>query len=132
MSEENVEIVVAYFQARDVRAAFEAISEDVTFTFHGEARRLSGAEELVGKATAVKWMVDWFSRFRDYQFEIEEALDWGDRVLVVTTHIAKGRTSGAPIREQTTQVMTVREGKIVRQDFFSSKADALKAAGLPE
>ena len=76
MSEENVEVVVAYFQAGDVRAAFEAISEDVTFTFHGEARRLSGAEELVGKAAALKWMVDWFSRFRDYHFEIEEALDW--------------------------------------------------------
>jgi hypothetical protein len=27
MSEENVEIVVALFQASDVRAAFEAISE---------------------------------------------------------------------------------------------------------
>jgi ketosteroid isomerase-like protein len=129
MSKENVEIVVAYFQASDVRSAFEAIAEDVTFAFHGEARRLSGAEELVGKATALKWMVDWFSRFRDYHFEIEEALDWGDRVLVVTTHVAKGRISGAPIREQTTQVMTVLDGKIVRQDFFSSKADALEAGG---
>jgi ketosteroid isomerase-like protein len=132
MSEENVEIVVAWFQASDVRAAFEAISEDVTFAFHGEARRLSGAEEVVGKERALKWMVDWFSRFRDYHFEIEETLDWGDRVLAVTTHVAKGRTSGAPIREQTAQVMTVRDGKIVRQDFFSSKAEALEAAGLSD
>ena len=127
-----MEIAVAWFQATDVRAAFEAISEDVTFAFHGEARRLSGTDELVGKTTALKWMVDWFSRFRDYRFEIDEALDWGDRVLVVTTHDAKGRTSGAPIRQQTTQVVTVSAGKIVRQDFFSSKAEALEAAGLSE
>jgi ketosteroid isomerase-like protein len=46
--------------------------------------------------------------------------------------VAKGRTSGAPIREQTAQVMTVRDGKIVRQDFFSSKAEALEAAGLSD
>ena len=66
------------------------------------------------------------------RFEVEEALDWDDHVLVVTTNRGKGRASGVPISRQTAQLMTVRDGKIVRQDFFASRAEALEAAGLSE
>jgi ketosteroid isomerase-like protein len=132
MSRENVEIVVGFFEATDVADAFGVLSEDVTFVFHGEARHFFGDGEVSGKDAAVKWMVDWFSRFRDYEFAIEETLDWGERVLVVTTHHAKGRASGAPVRQQTVQVLTVRAGKIVRQDFFADRAEALEAVGLRE
>jgi ketosteroid isomerase-like protein len=129
MSQRNVEIVVGFFKATDVANTFGALSEDVIFAFHSETRDLFGAEELSGKDAAFRWMTDWFSRFRDYQFEIAEALDCGDRVLVVTTHQAKGRTSGAPIRQRTAQVVTVRDGKIVRQDFFAGRDEAAEAVG---
>jgi ketosteroid isomerase-like protein len=132
MSEENVEIVRGFFEASDLQIAFDAVAEDVTYAFHGDTRRLSGADELTGKPAALKWMVDWFSRFRDYRFEIEEVRDWGDRVLVVTIHHAKGRASGVPIHEQTAQVMMVRDGKITRQDFYADRAEALQAAGPSE
>jgi ketosteroid isomerase-like protein len=132
MSKENVEIARGFFEASDLQTAFDAVAEDVTYAFHGEARRLSGAGELRGKPEAVKWMVDWFSRFRDYRFEIEEVRDWGDRVLVVTIHHAKGRASGAPIRQQTAQVITVRDGEIARQEFYAGRAEALEAAELSE
>lgn len=128
MSDESVEVVLGFFNAAEVADAFDALSEDVTFAFHGEARALLGGEKLFGKTAAINWMVDWFSRFRDYHFQIDETRDWGDRVFVATTHEAKGRTSGAPIRRQTAQVMTVRDGKIVRQDFFASPEEALEAA----
>lgn len=127
MSQENVEIAVGYFEAADLASGVEALSEDVTFAFHGEARHLAGAETLIGKSEAVAWLADWFSRFdRNYRFEIDESLDIGDRVLVVTTHRGQGRASGVPISDQTTQVMTIREGKIVRQDFFASRDEALE------
>ena len=133
MSQENVEIVVGYFEAVDLAAAIDALAEDVTFVFHGETRHLAGAEIVSGKRAAVAWLADWFSRFDpDYRFEIEESLDWDDRVLVVTTNRGKGRVSGVPISQQTAQLMTVRDGKIVRQDFFASRAEALEAAGLKE
>ena len=128
MSERNVEIAVGYFEADDLAAGVAALSEDVTFAFHGDARHLAGAETLRGKAEAVAWLADWFSRFdRDYQFEIDETLDMGDRVMVVTTHRGQGRASGVPISDQTTQVMTIRDGNIVQQDFFSSREEALEA-----
>jgi ketosteroid isomerase-like protein len=133
MSEENVEIVLGYFHATDLAGAIGALDEDVTFAFHGQARRLAGAESVSGKKAAIDWLTDWFSQFEsDYRFEIEEARDLGDRVLVVTNHRAKGRASGVPISQQTTQVMTLRDGKIVRQDFFANRGEALEAAGLSE
>ena len=133
MSEENVEIVVGYYEAADLAAGIDALADDVTFVFHGESRHLAGAETISGKSAAVAWLADWFGRFDpDYRMGIAEARDLGDRVLVVTTHRAMGRASGVPISEQTAQVMTVRNGKIVRQDFFARRAEALQAAGLQE
>jgi ketosteroid isomerase-like protein len=133
MSQENVEIAVGYFEATDLAGAIRALAEDVTFVFHGQARRLAGAGTVSGKQAAIGWLTDWFSRFApDYRMEVEESRDWGDRVLVVTTHRAKGRASGVPISQQTTQVMALRDGKIVRQDFFASRDEALEAAGLSE
>jgi ketosteroid isomerase-like protein len=133
MSEENVEIAVRYFEATDLAVAIGALAEDVTFVFHGRSRSLAGAETVSGKKAAIDWLTDWFSRFgSDYRMEIEESRDWGDRVLVVTNHRASGRASGVPISQQTAQVMTVRDGKIVRQDFFGSRDEALEAAGLSE
>ncbi len=133
MSQENVEIAVRYFEATDLAEAIGALAEDVTLVFHGESRRLAGAETVSGKKGAINWLTDWFSRFDpDYRMEVEESRDWGDRVLVVTNHRAKGRASGVPISEQTTQVMTLRDGKIIRQDFFASRDEALEAAGVSE
>jgi len=133
MSEENLEVVAGYFEAVDLAAAIDALAEDVAFVFHGEIRHLAGAETISGKRAAVAWLADWFSRFGpDYRFEIEESFDWDDRVLVVTTNRGTGRASGVPVSQQTAQLMTLRDGKIVQQDFFASRAEGLEAAGLSE
>ena len=87
-----MEIAVGYFEATDLTEGAEALSDDVTFAFHGESRHLAGAETLSGKSEAVAWLADWFSRFdRNYRFQIDESLDLGDRVLVVTTSRARSR-----------------------------------------
>jgi ketosteroid isomerase-like protein len=134
VSQENVEIAVRYFEATDLAEAIGALAEDVTFVFHGQSRGLAGAEAVSGKKAAIDWLTDWFSRFDpDYRMEIEESRDLGaDRVLVVTNHRAKGRASGVPISQQTTQLMTLRDGRIVRQDFFANRDEALEAAGASE
>jgi ketosteroid isomerase-like protein len=133
MSQENVKIVVRYFEAADLASATDTLADDVTFVFHGQTRHLAGAETLSGKRAAVAWLADWFSRFDpSYRMEIEESHDWGDRVLAVTNHRAKGRTSGVPISQQTAEIITVSDGKIVRQEFFASRDEALEAAGLWE
>ena len=133
MSEENVRIAVGYFEARDLKKAADALADDVVFVFHGETRHLARADSVSGKAAAIEWLLDWFSRFdSDYRMEVTESRDWGDRVLVVTTNHAKGRASAVPISQQTAQVITIAGGKIVRQDFYGHPEQALEAGPGPD
>jgi ketosteroid isomerase-like protein len=136
MSEENVEIVSRVFElvnARDFEAVVDAQADDVVLTLHGGFRALAGGGHAVGKKAVVEWFGDWFRTFDPaYSFEIEEVRDLGDRVLVVATHHARGRVSGAPINSRGAWVWTVRGRKIVRIDAFGSREDALEAAGLSE
>ena len=130
MSQEDLEIVLGYFEASDLGEAVASLADDVTCVFHGETRHLAGAASFSGKDAAVEWLTDWFRQFDPgYRMEVNETLDLGDRILVVTTHHAMGRASGVPIAQRTVQVMTVADGKIVRQENFASRDDALEAAG---
>ena len=131
MSEENVEVVIKYYEAPDLAAAIDLLADDVMFTFHGEARPLAGAAAITGREAAIRWLAEWFSRFDpDYKMEVQETRDLGERVLVVTHHHATGRASGVPIDETTAQVMVIEAARITRQDFFASRAEALEAVGL--
>ena len=135
MSQRNVEVVVGTFEAvnsRDFGAAVDAFAEDVTLVLHGEYRHLGG-EGVSGKENVGAWFADWFSQFEsDYRFEVEESRDLGDRVLVVATHHGRGRASGVPATTRVAYVFTVLDGKIVRDDIYPSREEALEAAGLSE
>jgi ketosteroid isomerase-like protein len=61
-----------------------------------------------------------------------ELVDAGDKVLGHQRHEARGRTSGADVEVDVWLVTTFREGKIVRDEWFTDRADALEAAGLSE
>jgi len=128
MTREDIQVVIRYYQAADLAAAAELLAGDVAFWFHGETRHLAGAERISGKSAAVGWLADWFSRFdSNYAVEVTETRDLGDRVLVVTRHRATGRASGVPIDQTTGQIMTLRDGQIVRQDFYGTPEEAIEA-----
>lgn len=56
----------------------------------------------------------------------------GDKVLGHQRHEAHGRTSGANVEIQLWIVMTCREGKVLRDEWYTDRAEALEAAGLRE
>src|SRR5215210_789083 len=129
MSRENVEIVVKQFEdtnARDFEGVVAAWADDVVLVFHGDGPFVTG-QDVLGKKAVGEWFGEWFGAFdRDYRFEIEEVQDWGERVFVDATHHGRGRTSGAPVTLQAAWVYTVRDGKIVRCDAYSARAEALE------
>jgi ketosteroid isomerase-like protein len=135
MSQENVEIVVGTFEnvnKRHFKAVMDAYDDDMVLVIHGESRAVGGPG-VVGKEAVGEWFGDWFRTFeRDYRFEIEEARDLGDQVLIVATHHGRGRTSGAPIHQRAGWIHTVQGGKIVRCDAYPDREAALEAAGLSE
>jgi ketosteroid isomerase-like protein len=133
MSRENVEVVLDQFAAtneRDFPRAMGHYADDVVLVAHSDAFLEHGIFE--GREAVGRWFGNWFSTFEPgYHFEIEDARDLGEVVLLVASHRGRGRTSGVEVSGQTGYLYTVRRGKIVRAELFRSGAEALAAAGLP-
>jgi ketosteroid isomerase-like protein len=73
----------------------------------------------------------WLESFDDYRFEVQRIVDCGDDdVLVVGLEVGRGAVSGAEVRSVNHELLTIREGMIVRFREFYDESDALEAAGL--
>jgi hypothetical protein len=59
-------------------------------------------------------------------------VDAGDRVLLTSHHRGRGRGSGVQIDTRLYSVYTLRGGKVVQEDEYGHRAEALEAAGLSE
>jgi len=71
----------------------------------------------------------WLEGFDEYSFEIEDVVDCGDNVLVISNEQARGAASGAAIRSRNYIVMTLRDGKLLRYREFYDELAAREAAG---
>lgn len=131
MSREDVQVVLDQFAAvneRDFERAMSLYAEDVELVVHPRAFLESGTYS--GREAVGEWFGNWFRTFaRDYRFDIEEARDLGDAVLLVASHHGSGRTSGAEVHGHTGYLYRVRDGRVVRAELYPSREDALEAAG---
>jgi ketosteroid isomerase-like protein len=64
--------------------------------------------------------------------QIQEIRDLGESVLLLGHLDASGRTSGIELSQEFGQLVTFRDGKILRAEDFLGHAEALEAAGLRE
>jgi ketosteroid isomerase-like protein len=134
-SEGDIAIVRDQFAAvneRDWGRAMDLYAEDVALRVSEESGLNPGTFE--GKAAVGEWFGDWFRTFdRDYRFEIQEASEVEDGlVYVFATHGGRGRLSGAEVQGSNAYLYRVRDGKIARVGFFTTREEALEAASLPE
>jgi len=109
-------------------AAAPAFTDDFVCVFHAlsnEPRRgLRGLREC--------WL-DWLAPWESYRAEIEELIDAGDRVLVLSRDIGLRAGMDKEVDFHGSAVWTVRRGKVARAEFFTAdRASALEAAGLSE
>src|SRR4051794_3210445 len=132
MSQENVEIV---------RAAFDAFSRGNMETFLG----LMDPEILVmqppevpdgttrhGHAGVMEAIAAWPEQWDDFQIEIAQIIDAGNRVAVKTHQRARGKGSGVAVEDDIWFVAGFRNGKVAEWRMFGAKSQALEAAGLSE
>ena len=69
----------------------------------------------------------------DYRYEINRILDCGnDEVLVEASEVGRGATSGAEVRQTNYELLTIRDGLIIRIREYYDEDEALEAAGLRE
>jgi ketosteroid isomerase-like protein len=90
-------------------------------------------ETFRGLAGALAFLTDVRETFEDYTTEIEELVDAGDQVLVVSRQSGRGAESGLHMRWHVHVVWTFDDGKTsCTAGAFSSRPYALEAVGLRE
>ena len=70
--------------------------------------------------------------FEDYRILIDEIFDHGDQVITYNRTFGRGTGSGATFEQRGACVWTLRNGAIVRVEWFGTQREALKAVGLTE
>lgn len=142
MSRENVELVLGLYPAADVdyvqlfrddsswadqadamAAVIHADFECVMYE-SGSDRRYVGLDGL--RAFLLDWMTPWVT----YRVEIEEAIDLGERVLLLNHDRGRREGSAREVRGRLGAVWTIRDGKVARLDAYTTRAEALEATGL--
>ncbi len=144
MSQENVELVLGLQSAPDVdlakrfrddamwAAAVEASDPIFTPDFECTLPLFGTSETFVGGEGLRATYLDWLAPWATYRVEIEEAIDLGDRVLLLNRGFGRHTGSQAEVENAAAALWTVRDGKIARADFYADRAEALKAVGLTE
>jgi ketosteroid isomerase-like protein len=85
-----------------------------------------------GHAGYARWLEDWGAAWAEWSIEPEEFIDAGDSVVVFFRMRTTGRGSGVEIERQDAIVSKLRNGGIVRVDYYNDRQQALKAVGLAE
>ena len=131
MSEENVELV---------REAMEALlrgDRDAWFAIHDEDFEIVAIRDwpetgVRGREAAWNFNMRILESFEWAPIEVERVDAGADKVLVHLRYDARGVGSGAKVELDQWFVSTVREGKILRLQWFTDGVEAREAAGLSE
>jgi ketosteroid isomerase-like protein len=134
MSQENVELVrravEAYNAGPEAHLAFMA--EDIEVrpdaSVFPEAKPFRGRDEF-GRFLAE---IDEGWEGGDKLGVIRELFAVGDRVVARADWGGRGRASGIDLRSSLSAVFDIRDGQIIRIEFYFDHAKALEAAGLSE
>lgn len=71
-----------------------------------------------------------FDGWETWRMEPEQLEVFGEHVAVVVRYRARGRGSGVEVEGRESALWTVRDGKVVRYEWFHQPADAFRAARL--
>ena len=138
MSQENVE---------RARERYEALSRAVrSGDFDGFVRHyvhpdvewvpLPGSPDSVavqrGHAAVKARFAAMLEAIDDPRIEAQEFIDAGDQTVVAVRMSGRGKASGVEVDGRLFHVVTEVHDKLVRVEWYTSRAEALKAVGLAE
>ena len=133
MSRENVEIVQGGFNALargDFKSFFSVLDDGVEWVnppYAVEPGTRSGTAEFRAALDRMR------ASFGDIRLKVDEVVEAGETVVVVTgSWTGQGTGSGVRLENPFSSLLTLRNGKVVRYEWFREKAEALDAVGLRE
>ena len=132
MSQGNVELVSRYYAALNVafsERTFRADFLDAEIEFD-MSRRLLDPEVFRGIDEVRRFIEDILASWEEYEVIPDEVLDAGEKVVALLVVRGQGTLSGAAVEVPVAHVLTLRDGKVLRIEYFGDRAEALKAVGL--
>jgi ketosteroid isomerase-like protein len=132
VSQENVDKArdfIAAYNRRDFDTAVEWFDPDIEWVLPARQK----ADSRRGPDEVKRFWEGIDETFEELRLEPQEFVDAGDQVATRLRHHGRGKESGLEIDEELYhQVVTFRDGRMVRIEYFAEWAEALKAAGLRE
>jgi uncharacterized protein len=128
MSATNVDLVRRIYDALlrdDLDAALEFMDERIEYVnpdYAVEAGRRYGHAGIRANVENMRISFDY------WRFEPEEFLDAGEQVAVLGTFRARGRDSGIEIERRQSRLWTIRDGKVIRYQWFDGPDEAMDRA----
>ena len=137
MSQENVEIVRRIYEAvarRDRERILALYDAGVEIGFApGTLADHVGGTVWTGHEGLRSFDRELREAFEDFETTYEELIDAGEYVVSVSRYRARGRSSGVEVDGPLQfGVWSVRAGKVTRAAWYSTRKEALEAAGLSE
>jgi ketosteroid isomerase-like protein len=142
MSRENVELVRSLQPGPDMDLV-QLIREDTGALLaailgphvHDDfVARASGLDQfdVVGIDGLQAAWAEWLAPWESYRTEIEEMIDAGDEVVVLTRDFGRRPGMDAEIGVRGVAIWTVRDGRVACVTFYADRAEGLAAAGLED
>jgi ketosteroid isomerase-like protein len=92
-----------------------------------------GLEGTRGPDERIRFQQRWIDEWGEFRFEPEEIIDFGDdRLMWVGRTTGSGLSSGAAVESQCAVLLTLSAGRVIREEVYFDRAQALEAAGLAE
>ena len=133
MSQENVEIATRWYEPATSKNTLLAAMPRTMALCHPDVEWSAPEDGTTyrGRDGVRRRLEEWLESFDSYRYEIQQIVDCGgDDVLVEATEVARGAISGAEVRSTNYELLTIRDGMIVRIREFYNPGDAFEAAGL--
>ena len=127
MSQENVEIVRQNYErlSKTGTPIFDSLDSEVEFDFAWMEGR--------GADAWVRAIAQWKDTFDAWEIEPRELIKAGpNQVVAIVRDRARPKGSTASIDNEFAHLWTLLDGRVVRFQAFTEKAEALEAAGLSE
>jgi ketosteroid isomerase-like protein len=115
---------------RDWGLMFARYSPEVVWEIPEEFQTLGFAAGYRGHEGLVQGLERFSEAFESWEIRPARALDFGDRVLALGSFHGRARASGVEWEQGFSQLVTLERGLVVRDRFFYSWEQGLRAAGL--
>lgn len=133
MSEGNVEVVRRLWEAADRRDTEEVLSlydPDVELDLTGFPVFATDERMYRGHTGLRRLFAEWREVWEGADSELKDVIGAGGRVVTVYSYRGRGRLSGLAVEELFAAVWTLRDGKVIRVQWFTEREEAFQAAGL--